>query len=109
MVAPRKFRNSDERNSVRVELITQKLARLPLSDEEDLHIKNILDTFCQKTQGQTLQGTFYLKSIDRTLSYSLPGRRMLQLYMKIDKQENENENGNNELKIVDLKHIQTGE
>ena len=86
MVAPRKYRNIEERTFICDEVL-QKIESLPLTDPELVEIKKVLDTFQQQVAGITLSGTIDLSSIDCVLKYELPGRRIMRHFMKLEKKE----------------------
>ena len=82
MVAPRKFRNAEERAHICAE-VEEKLQQLPLSDEEKKNIEAVLMAFVSQTQGGVLEGVIELNSIQSRLEYILPGRRIMHHMMRI--------------------------
>lgn len=75
--------------------VLNKMNELPLTDCESDELIKVLDAFCLMTlslsdAGKTLEGTIDFESLGVRLSYLLPGRRILQHFVKINKKDNEN-------------------
>lgn len=95
MVAPRKYRNQEERESICAD-VREKLKEVPLTELEEASVEQILKTFAQQTGGQTLNGALELNSIGCVLEYVLPGRRILPQVMRIRKKTDTGDVARNE-------------
>jgi len=90
MVAPRKYRNAEERLAI-CNNVESKLQQLPLTEEENKAVIDVLAKFADQTGGSTLQGSIELNSINSTFQYVLPGRRIIhEMVRLVPQQKNEN-------------------
>lgn len=84
MVAPRKYRNQEERERIKEETLT-KLGSMPVSDEDEKAVREVMESYCSLSCGKTLMGEIELPSLEAKIEYNLPGRRILAHYVKMSR------------------------
>ena len=88
MVAPRKYRNAEERVAICDEA-REKLKQVGITDEENEKVEAVFNAFCALTCGKTLQGTIELETISSVVEYFLPGRRIMPHMMRLKRNQEE--------------------